>query len=249
MLSSASLFHFTRDLERLKKILTGCFLPFYSRENLEVFGVPACPGIPMVSFCDIPLSQSGEHAKKYGCYALGLKKSWGMKKSISPVHYIYPDSMCALVIKHIFDNLGDEQALYTCDCMNFNNDTAIFFYVKPYTDPDDDDRMYYNEREWRYIPFAETLVSGDGALPDDRIQPMISATDFYNKAKRIAATDCLHEHYQLTFEAYDIEHIIVNRKEEIPEMVDVIEEMKCDDEDRKMLMTRLISMERIGANF
>lgn len=249
MLSSASLFHFTSDLQTLKSILTGSFLPFYALENLDVFGVPACPGIPMVSFCDIPLSQSGEHAKKYGDYALGLNKSWGMKKRISPVHYIYPKSMCALVVKHIFDRLGDEQALYTCDCMRFNNDTAIFFYAKPYTNPDDSKVKYYNEREWRYIPFAETLVKGNETLPDERITPMISRIDFYDEEKRKAATDCLHEHYELTFEADDIEHIIVKRKEEIPEMVDVIEKMDCDDESRKMLLTRLISMERIEDNF
>jgi hypothetical protein len=58
MLSSATLFHFTRSLDTLQQILGSGFKPFYSSEDLKMFGVSECPGIPMVSFCDIPLSQA-----------------------------------------------------------------------------------------------------------------------------------------------------------------------------------------------
>jgi hypothetical protein len=46
MLSSATLFHFTSSLETLKKILSEGFKPFYSSEDLNMFGVAECPGIP-----------------------------------------------------------------------------------------------------------------------------------------------------------------------------------------------------------
>src|SRR5262245_7415265 len=39
MLSSATLFHFTRSLDTLKQILSFGFKPFYSSEDLKMFGV------------------------------------------------------------------------------------------------------------------------------------------------------------------------------------------------------------------
>ena len=81
MLSSATLFHFTHSLETLKQILNCGFKPFYSSEDLTMFGVRECPGIPMVSFCGIsPSPQTTRHVVHYGRYALGLSKKWGMNE-------------------------------------------------------------------------------------------------------------------------------------------------------------------------
>jgi len=79
MLSSASLFHFTRNLQSLRGILAEGFKVNPSFERMDIlsraFGGPPDgdeTGIPMVCFCDIPLSQTTEHMDRYGKYAIGL---------------------------------------------------------------------------------------------------------------------------------------------------------------------------------
>ena len=90
-LSANTLFHFTRHRENLLGILRDNFKPHYSLETI----VGALPpngvlrsAIPMVCFCDIPLSQIRNHARDYGSYAIGLSKSWASQKSIAPVMYV-----------------------------------------------------------------------------------------------------------------------------------------------------------------
>ena len=117
-------------------------------------------------------------------------------------------------------------------------------------DPDDGQTIYYNEREWRFIPFGETLIKGDGTFRND-IHPMLPEKDYDNECVRRKRTKLLHkyEDYHLTFNAADIDHIIVCKEADIPIMVNVIDKLKCSDEEQKLLLTRLISMERIKANF
>ena len=68
--NTGTLFHFTKDLNTLKKILKEGFRVTYCK---EYFG-DSFMGIPMVSFCDIPLSRTDQHTKDYGKYVIGLDK-------------------------------------------------------------------------------------------------------------------------------------------------------------------------------
>ena len=91
-ISPSSLFHFTSTFEVLLKIITNGFRYSYaferfssellndriydgvfnvdSRSELENCGI----AIPMVSFCDIPITRTLPHAEKYGKYFIGLNK-------------------------------------------------------------------------------------------------------------------------------------------------------------------------------
>lgn len=72
----STLFHFTNKEEFFFKILSDkCFKPFIARENIESVGSRRRFGVPMVSFCDIRLSQLDEHTQKYGEFGFGLTKS------------------------------------------------------------------------------------------------------------------------------------------------------------------------------
>lgn len=74
-INAATLFHFTTSFSTLKKILFSGIRFSYSVENpLECTN----PGIaiPMVSFCDIPLSKTSRHARKYGAYCIGFNKEF-----------------------------------------------------------------------------------------------------------------------------------------------------------------------------
>lgn len=271
MLSSATLFHFTSSLETLKKILGGGFKPFYSSEDLKMFGVPECPGIPMVSFCDIPLSKTQNHVRDYGRYCIGFDKTWGMRKNISPVHYIYEGSICAHIINTIYENLPGDAFNKDCGCMIFNAQTAIFFYGKPYsgrmlrknwsigTIIDKGSVTFYDEREWRYVPFADQTITGGENVPEG-IRAILSEKEFQDSDILTKATGSLHEKYRLTFKAEDVKYMIVKDDDEIPEMVDFIygelrradentEIRSCSTDDRKRLTTRIISMKQIEQDF
>src|SRR5229473_2461542 len=91
-LSANTLFHFTSSLDNLINILTNEFHPNFCLENLStLLKDPILEmAIPMLSFCDIPLSQTGFHLSVYGDYGIGLTKSWGKQNGISPVLYTYP---------------------------------------------------------------------------------------------------------------------------------------------------------------
>jgi abortive phage resistance protein AbiGi (putative antitoxin) len=269
MLSSATLFHFTRSLEILKKILAEGFKPFYCSEDLTMFGVAECPGIPMASFCDIPLSHARRHVDDYGRYAIGLDKKWGMSKNIAPVHYIYEGSMCARVIFDVYHSLPKEAFEVDCTCMKFNTRTAIFFYGKPYRGHlrrkdttsekvvEKGEVTFYDEREWRYVPFADQTKATE-EVPAG-VRAMLSEREYAKPEILDEASTSLHNHYRLTFGAEDVKYLIVENEDEIPELVDFIysvqadcenrELRSCPENDKKRLTTRVISMRQIEQDF
>jgi Putative abortive phage resistance protein AbiGi, antitoxin len=107
IISANTLFHFTTCEENLLSILKG---GFYVRYSLEIFdnlvgNDLAEIVIPMTCFCDIPLSQVKNHVGKYGCYAIGLTKDWGISNCISPVHYLYPNASTSQILKSTIENL------------------------------------------------------------------------------------------------------------------------------------------------
>ena len=251
MISSASLFHFTDTLDKLRSILKEGFKPHYSQENLEMFGLPNCLGIPMVSFCDIPLSQTERHSKEYGYYALGLQKKWGTKKNISPIHYIFDGSICATILSEISRKLSSGDVLCEYRCFKFNPQTALFFYAKPYKGKSSKTKKslaFYNEREWRYVPFADPTL-GIMKIPSG-VQPMLSEKNYKTIEAVDSMTKKLQDHYRLTFHADDIKYIIVKKENEIPQVVDDISKnLCCSEEARKKLITRMISMKQIQEDF
>ena len=82
VVSSNTLFHFTKDLDTIKNILSdGLFWPIYCIEYDKGPNVDGTfNAFPMVCFCDIPLSQISEHLLDYGKYGIGINKQWGKEK-------------------------------------------------------------------------------------------------------------------------------------------------------------------------
>lgn len=107
-ISSNNLFHFTSDIKFLKNILSRGFYVRYSLENYgNIFKDENEVLIPMVCFCDIPLSLVSNHTKTYGKYALGLSKEWGIKNKITPVIYTYENSIIADLLNKLHDHLNN----------------------------------------------------------------------------------------------------------------------------------------------
>jgi hypothetical protein len=85
-LSANSLFHFTNSFDNLLSILKEEFRPRFCLEDFSLMfvGMSTDPkqewGVPMVCFCDLPLSQTSFHLSVYGDYGIGLTKDWGKEK-------------------------------------------------------------------------------------------------------------------------------------------------------------------------
>jgi hypothetical protein len=257
-------------LDTLKQILNGGFKPFYSSEDLTMFGVRECPGIPMVSFCDIPLSQTNQHVTHYGRYALGLTKEWGKDRNVVPIHYIYENSICANILSDIYDSLPKADFYTDCTCMKFDTRTAIFFYGKPYTGEllkrdrdtgkilDKGTVTFYDEREWRYVPFADQSIKEMREIPSG-VRTMLSQREYETGEVFARASTILQEHYTLKFGAEHIKYLIVNKQEEIPELIDCIDGLwpqapneelgSCTSKEKKQLMARVMSMDWIEQDF
>lgn len=83
-LSSSSIIHFTNKKAYLKGILENNFHISYCSETVT-FGTQNWSfHAPMVSFCDIPLSEVKNHIEKYGSYGIGLTKEWASRNGLNP---------------------------------------------------------------------------------------------------------------------------------------------------------------------
>ena len=88
-ISANTLFHFTRDYDKLINILKTHIKVRLCNEKCLFGGKDDRWSIPIACFCDIPLSNILDHTEKYGNYAIGIKKSWAIKKKITPVLYVH----------------------------------------------------------------------------------------------------------------------------------------------------------------
>ncbi|MBW9277453.1 abortive infection system antitoxin AbiGi family protein [Bacteroides fragilis] len=245
-LSANTLFHFTRNKENLISILKSNFRPCYCSEKNYL--VRRTWKVPIVCFCDIPLSQVEEHTSWYGEYAIGMTKEWAIKNNVNPVMYINEKVKLINTIKSNFDFLIEQKSCNT----TANNDIQSIInkmlyqhaYIKPYQGMQFDkkqeaniNKRYYDEREWRYV-----AINKDKSLFE-------FATAFFS-GQREALNDSIKE-YGLNFEPKDINYIIVSKEYEILEIKRKVEDIKGNfsRDDVELLTTRIISMERIREDF
>lgn len=249
-ISSNRLFHFT-DRNSLLNILENNFIPYFSMEKILSGEMEVA--VPMVSFCDIPLSQVKDHIKEYGKYAIGLSKEWGIKNNLSPVFYNTHSSKFekkvqkalreALILASetggfLLEKVDDMQLLLT-----------YIYYSKPYKGSNWDkknkkfkskNRTLYNEREWRYIP-----------PENSREQVNFIFKEFYLNDSFIVLQKNLMRNKILSFKPNDIKYIIVNKESEIPNIIEAVEliKSKYSPEEIKLLISRIISLEQIVEDF
>lgn len=145
---SNSFFHRIKYYNVIELILEQGFKAFYCKE--EIFlgknRNSAYIGIPMVSFCDIPLSNVRNN--HYGKCGLAMSRKWGRRKQLEPVLYYPNDIKCQstkMIIKaanNFFKNRKNSD-LY-----------RILGYSKPITKPTKVSGISsdnYVEREWRKV--------------------------------------------------------------------------------------------------
>jgi hypothetical protein len=239
-ISSNTLFHFTNRYDSLINILENYFRPHYCLEDFNVI-FPGEPednlrlAIPMVSFCDIPLSQSQQHLDTYGGYGIGLTKEWAKRNGITPVLYTYAESILAGFLRHM---IKETQRL---DERGFLYD--ILQFVKPYkgllrrADGIKENVLFYNEREWRYVPREHRLL--------------LTENDFLEETERDRANADIRSRYSILFTPEDVRYLIVRSEEEISPLASELQrhEPKFSREQLTILTSHIITAERIKEDF
>lgn len=246
-ISSDSLFHFTSSADNLIGILTKEFLPRFCCEKIILEGeetkVFINNAFPMVCFCDIPLSQIKNHINTYGCYGLGMSKTWGMAKGLNPVVYLSKTStfshslyktMRRIIDQKVAKIVARKEALETVG--------EIVRYLKPYSGNFErngkviKDVRFYNEREWRYVP-KHSSYSGRWSITKEE----------YDNPVTRAQENTAFEGAKLSFEPSDIKYIIVKEEKEILSMINVLRKIKkkYDVKTVEILTSRIITSEQI----
>ncbi len=242
-LSSNSIIHFTNSKDALLGILTDNFKLSYCNETVILKGNLISFAVPMVSFCDIPLSQVKNHITKYGKYGIGLTKEWAKKQKLNPVIYLEKNSKLSESYSRVYFEYAINSGKNLQDYDDIEKSVVdILRYIKNYQNNlVRGETVYKNyrfsdEREWRYVL--------DYNEPPLFIYPMV------NFDKDIA-NDSLST-YRLKFEPNDIKYVIIQNENEISEFIQRLRDAKGKNysyHDVDRLMTRIITTEQIVEDF
>ncbi len=100
-ISTNSIIHYTSSFDVLTAILKEGFRVKYCAEKLQLKSTSSLAAHPMISFCDIPLSDSTQHFAAYGRYGIGLSKAWAVANGVNPVIYVDKNSLFACCVQEL----------------------------------------------------------------------------------------------------------------------------------------------------
>jgi len=250
-LSPDSLFHLTPYFGNLLGILENTFYPRYCYEEFDLVDNDTQSyiedAIPMVCFCDIPLSQLMNHINTYGKYGLGMAKEWGIRKGLNPVIYFSKNS-----------HLAKRISVITNDLIWRDDSTAEAFketmlYMKPYEGTlyrggrsFKENVRFYDEHEWRYVPDRSILI-------ENNIEPSIQEHIYRNSEMLASANRKLEtDIFRLSFYADDIKYIVISNEGQINKMVEELRRIKgsrYDSNTIDRLTSRIITVKQIQNDF
>jgi hypothetical protein len=210
--------------------------------------------IPMVSFCDNPLSQAKYFLDNYGNYAIGMNIDWGIKNKLNPVVYLEEESYLSETLdlamnsmsflhdyaekKLDFKKKSEVKKIYNLQTFP----VEVTRFSKPYRGKLErngttvENYKFYDEREWRYVPDSKQTYFELGLIEPD-----------YEKFKEKNPTKPHFKENGLKFKANDIKYIILKNKDEVPNLIDFL--MDLDNlgtsKEIQLLFTRILLAEQI----
>jgi len=243
------LFHFT-EKRWLYEILRTTFKVSYAREKIIGLENNREFAVPMVSFCDLKLSELKEFTEKYGKFGIGLTKEWANKNGLSPVMYI--NRNCELMdnlitgLNGVYSHLNKVNDLDQFQKLNnsYKNIMNTYRYIKNYegelirkgklVDPN---YRFADEREWRFVP----------SLENEGIAPFVSISNIKTDEQKQMYNDKVSS-LRLSFEPNDIKYLIVENDNDISDLIWHLENVKgrFDLETRNRLTSRILTIEQIN---
>jgi len=242
-----TLFHFT-SRRSLYEILRTTFKVSYAREKIIGPTNHREFAVPMVSFCDLKLSEL-KFFLKYGKFGIGLTKDWANRNGLTPVMYInrHADLMDKLIagIRDIYEHLGvvDNPEQFNALNTAYLNVMNTYRYIKNYEGElwrkgklKDKNYRFADEREWRYVPNLDT----EGVLPFVGIDKIKTSQQKSGYNAKVA-------HIRLSFQPDDIKYLVVEKDADISELITTLHRAKnrFNEEIRNRLASRIMTVEQI----
>jgi hypothetical protein len=240
-------FHFT-DKKGLFKILEETFKVSYARERIvSKNGTDKLFAVPIVSFCDLRLSELKMHMSSYGHYGIGLTKAWAKREGLNPVWYINQNSPIAnelfTGVQELFDFVVGENNSEVGSELSDSYSKILSTYrcVKNYEGElirrgrlVEKNYRFADEREWRFAPQVPFELS---FIAHSKIETSQQKAVFN---KRVA-------HLRLPFQPDDIKYLIVRSDADIPGLLNHLATVKrgFDPETLNRLATRILTSEQI----
>lgn len=264
-INSSSLFHFTQSWDTFEKIIMNglrysfafeqyskeiiqSYLnPYWSQEdNLEVANGVA---IPMISFCDIPITRASQHIEKYGKYMIGFDKinfTKAFENLINPVLYVHSPNLRdaiklfglenAKAYRELFDFVSDKNAINEIKTsQDLLNTADIKSKIEATTETRflsnfllglvkpiaDGDHYYYDEREWRlFLPENAKGVNWIWGITED--EHKLNKNKWNEELENYEDGEDVF--IRIPWECYDeyITHIVVSKEEEVETLIELI---------------------------
>lgn len=237
-LSSNILWHQTNFIN-LKSILKSRSLKCaYSLEEVDDI-LNQKVAFPMVSMCDLPFSELAEYMGKYGEYAIGLSREWGIKSKFTPIWYYAPRSRVPQLLRKLIreevNNHKDDDSDIIESLM------GVVAYMKKMEGPllrhNYLKYRFYDEREVRYVPSFEYLIRGGN-------RPIMTEDDYNAYKSANAGKSTIEEN--LPFDWSDIRYIIVKENRQIPVVIEFLENLKCNNKTIGVFSSKQIFEDVIG---
>lgn len=246
------LFHIT-SRESLWEILATTFKPSYARETLVWEGGEKGFAVPMVSFCDLRLSEIKKFmkpmAKKgYGEYAIGMKKDWAYSKGMNPVMYVSRSSDLAYGLnrglegyyQYVNAETRMEERIEHTEW--YHGLLNVLRYMKNYegtlarNGESHENYRFANEREWRYVPKFNT----------DGVAPIVPLQKIETQEQKLHMNRSIEAH-RLHFRPSDIKFLIVQTDADVVDLLDHLSRVKekYGQDVINMLYSRILTVEQI----
>jgi hypothetical protein len=234
-ISAESLFHFT-SLKNLRSILECKYFQVnYSEEQFTFRGNRASHFVPMICFCDIPLTQTEDHIEEYDGFAIGLSKEWGIGHGFNPVFYINE-----LVLTVTLENLSIGLQPNDFSKGAFEH---TFAYLKPYRglnlkNPAKKEKVFYDEKEWRFVPYVTQF--------QDKVVNQI----YWGKKPSMKVSNYINGHrfFKKEFNVSDIRYIISKTEKEKSELLMFLKNSEYLDSLQNQTF-KILTVNEIYGNF
>lgn len=246
---SKTLFHFTDNRDAFYSILKNGLKFAYCEEH---FNDKFHYALPMICFCDMPLTMIEEHTINYGSYGIGFNKDRMIRnywKLLNPVNYIFSANLIngaerfLEIVQKEYD-INDEASKQL-----YRYATNQLAFMKPYYGTREK-RVLYNESEWRMIIPDRSEI--EGYEPTNWFWKESEYIKFKNKYKnKITKTNLPF----FKFTPEEVQFILVKNSTSRYPITRMIMDMKkfggnkIELYQKQELLSKMIFLDEIKSNF